>query len=142
MAALVTIDGEAYKKRNWIGVWLLYLVTLLVYGVVWHYKINDEARRYLRDDSIKPWLSVLAAFPGCLLVVPLFVTVYRTGQRIRRMEHRAGVTHTLQPAWGPVCALLGIVTALVLSGGCFYYYQTHLNAIWTAVAPRSASPPA
>jgi hypothetical protein len=134
MATRVTIDGETYKKRHPVVVWLLYLITLLVYGVVWHYKINDEARRYLRDDSIKPWASVLAAFPGCLLVVPLFVTVYRTGQRIRRMEDRAAVTHTLKPVWGPAWALLGILTALLLSGGCFYYYQTHLNAVWTAAA--------
>jgi len=42
---------------------------------------------------------------------------------------------------GPAWDLLGIVTALVLSGGCFYY-QSHLNAVRAAAAPPSASSPA
>src|SRR4051794_20447949 len=131
MAETLTIDGENYKKRSPTGVWVLTLVTLVVYWVVWYYKINDEARRYLQDDTIKPRISAIAIFPGCFLLVPMFVSVYRTGQRIERMEQRARITKTVRPVWGPVLTLAGMVTFL-LYGGCVFYYQGHLNAIWTA----------
>jgi O-antigen/teichoic acid export membrane protein len=72
VATRVNIDGELYKLRSPTGTWLLTLVTVLVYWFVWYYKINHEARRYLRDQSIKPWAAVLAIFPGLLLLlVPL-----------------------------------------------------------------------
>ena len=68
MATVVDIDGELYKQRSPTGAWLLTLVTLLVYWFLWYYKVNDEARRYLRDQSIKPWVAVLA--PGSQLAAP------------------------------------------------------------------------
>jgi hypothetical protein len=64
VATVVNIDGELYKQRSPTGAWLLTVVTLLVYWFVWYYKINDEARRYLRDQSVKPWVAVLAIPSG------------------------------------------------------------------------------
>ena len=43
MAELVTIEGQQFKKRSPLGVWLLGLVTAGIYMLVWYYKINDEA---------------------------------------------------------------------------------------------------
>jgi hypothetical protein len=78
MAETLIIDGESYKKRSPTGIWLLTVVTLTVYWSVWYYKINDEARRYLRDESIKPWPSVLAIVPGfVLLFIPVIVSGYQ-----------------------------------------------------------------
>jgi hypothetical protein len=75
MAETLVIDGTKVKRRSPTGIWLLTVVTLTVYWYVWYYKINDEARRYLRDDSIRPWRSVLAIFPGFLLLfIPVFVS--------------------------------------------------------------------
>jgi hypothetical protein len=65
MAERVSLDGSVYVKRSPTGAWLLTVATLLVYFFVWYYKINDETRRYLRDDSIRSWHPVLAIFPGC-----------------------------------------------------------------------------
>ena len=59
MAEIVRIGDREYKKRGPIAIWFIALVTLGVYFFVWYYKINDETRRYLRDDSIRPWHSVL-----------------------------------------------------------------------------------
>jgi hypothetical protein len=134
MAESLLVDGVAVKKRSPIGIWAITVITLTVYWYVWYYKINDEARRYLRDDSIKPWLSVLAIFPGFLLLfIPVFVSAYRTGRRIERMEEKAGIeaARRVRPAIGFLWFFLTIITLLLLLGGGAYYYQQHLNTIWT-----------
>jgi hypothetical protein len=131
MAETLIIDGQSYKKRSPTGIWVLTVITLTVYWSVWYYKINDEARRYLRDDTIRPWLSVLAIVPGFLLLfIPVIVSGYHTGQRIERMERQAGIEKTVKPRWGFVLFVLTIVTLLLLLGGGAYYYQSHLNALW------------
>src|ERR1700690_3512343 len=92
MSQTVVVGNQTYKRRNIIGVWLgLPLITLGIYSYVWIYKVNDEARRFLRDDSIKQAMSVLAFIPGFILIIPPFVAIYRTGKRIARMEDAAGV---------------------------------------------------
>jgi hypothetical protein len=99
MAKRVILDGSAYVKRSPTGAWLLTVATLLVYFFVWYYKINDETRRYLRDDSIRPWHSVIVIFPGVLLVIPYFVSIYRTAERIRRVEERSGAQSGFGRPW-------------------------------------------
>lgn len=123
MSQIVIIGNQAYKKRNIVAVWLgLPLITLGIYSYVWIYKVNDEARRYLGDNSIRPALSVLAFFPGFLLIVPPFIAIYRLGTRIARMEAAAGSPNRCEP-------LVGLVLGFVLS---LYplYYQDHLNGLW------------
>ncbi len=73
-------------------------VTLGIYGLVWYYKINDEARRYLRDESIRPGVALLALIPGFVLIVPPFISYYHTGERIQRMQEGAGIQNTISPA--------------------------------------------
>ncbi len=76
MARTLVIGNETFKRRNIVGVWLgLPLITFGIYHFVWYYKINNEARRFLRDESIKPWISLLAITLGALLVIPPFVSV-------------------------------------------------------------------
>lgn len=131
MAELVVIDGESYKKRSPTKIWLLTVVTMTVYWYVWYYKINDEARRNLGDESIRPWVSVVAVFPGfVLLFIPVFVSAYRTGERIKRMEQHASIEKTVRPAVGLLLFFLTIITLLLLLGSGAYYYQQHLNRIW------------
>jgi len=140
MAEIVTIEGQEFKKRSPWGAWGLGLITIGIYGIVWYYKINDEARRYLRDDTIKPVLSVLAIIPGVILLVPPFVSYFRTGARIVRMEENAGIQKTVEP-------VLGLIAALVYSLH-IVYYQSHLNTIWeryqagTPAMPSASTPPA
>jgi Domain of unknown function (DUF4234) len=130
MAQELTIDGELYKRRDPLGVWLLSIVTLGIYGLVWYYKVNDEARRFLRDDTIRPGIAVLALFPGALLIVPPFISIYRTAERIVRMEERAQVRRTVEPAIGLLLAFLW--------GLYHVYYQGHLNVIWDAALAAGA----
>jgi len=123
VATDVTIAGQTYRKRNIFGVWLgLPLITLGIYHYVWWYKINDEARRFLGDESIRPGIAVLALFPGSILIVPPFISIYNTAGRVRRMQQQAGVGNVVTP-W----------IALVLSfvfGLHSLYLQMGLNDVW------------
>lgn len=132
MAELVTVEGEQYKRRSPLGVWGLAFITVGIYGLVWYYKTNDEARRYLRDERIRPGIALLAILVGWVLIVPPFISYYRTGERIQRMQERAGVTNQISPAIG---LLASFVASLHL-----VYMQEHLNRVWTAVtAARPAA---
>jgi Domain of unknown function (DUF4234) len=144
MSQTVVVGNQAYKKRNIFAVWLgLPFITLGIYSYVWIYKVNNEARRFLRDDSIKPGMSVLAFIPGFILVVPPFVAIYRLGGRIARMEEAAG---SPSRASGGIGLLLAFVFTLYP-----LYYQSHLNGLWDRymwaggaqppVAPPFVAPP-
>jgi Domain of unknown function (DUF4234) len=125
VAEVVTIGTEQFKRRNLAAVWLgLPLITLGIYTVVWWYMINDEARRYLGDPTIKPVRSLLAMLIGWLIIVPPFVSIYRTGQRIQRMEAAARLPGQAEP-------VLGLLASFILSLHTLYF-QSHLNRIWDA----------
>lgn len=131
MAEVVTVDGEQYTKRGPLGAWGLTLVTLGIYGFVWYYKINDEARRYLRDESIKPGIALLAILLGWIIIVPPFISYYRTGERISRMQEKAGTGQRIVPA-------LGLLAALVLALHVLYM-QGELNKVWDRAAAAGPS---
>lgn len=135
MSQLVVIGNQTYKKRNIFAVWLgLPLITLGIYSFVWIYKVNDEARRFLGDNSIRPALSVLAFIPGGILIIPPFIAIYRLGTRIARMEAAAGSPNRAEPVVGLV---LGFVFSLYS-----LYYQDHLNGLWDRYLPSGGPPPA
>ena len=122
MAELISVEGETYKKRSPLGAWGLLFITLGIYFFVWHYKVNDEARRFLRDASIKPGVALVAVLLGWILIVPVFVSIYRTGDRVQRMQERAGVVSQVSPA-------LGLLASLFLSLQV-PYLQEGLNKVW------------
>ena len=85
------MTGRAGKTRNIWLVWLVWpLITLGIYHLVWWYKINREARDFDDKIEVEPVLSLLALVPGGLIIVPPFVSVYRTGERIAQMQEDAG----------------------------------------------------
>jgi hypothetical protein len=117
------MSGRAGKRRNVILVWLVWpLITLGIYQLVWYYKVNREARDFDRRIDVNPALSVLAISIGWLIIVPPFVSVYNTGQRIARMQQAAGMQATCNP-W------IGFI--LIFIFGLYpLYYQNELNQIW------------
>jgi hypothetical protein len=123
-------QGLTGKHRNPFLVWLVWpLITLGIYHLYWWYKINDEARRLDPSIEVNPVMSLLALFPGSVIIVPPFVTVYRTGERIRSMQRVAG-------AEPPVLPIVGIVLMFIL-GLYALYYQVALNGVWS----RYGDPP-
>jgi Domain of unknown function (DUF4234) len=118
-------QGLVGKHRNSFLVWLIWpLITLGIYHLYWWYKINDEARRLDPSINVSPVMSLLALFPGGLIIVPPFVTVYRTGARIRSMQRAAGIEPNVLP-------IIGLLLMFVFSLYALYY-QVSLNGIWSA----------
>jgi hypothetical protein len=125
MAHLVIVGNQTFKRRSPTAVWIgLPLITLGIYNLAWWYKINNEARRYLGDQSIKPGISLLAVTFGAILLVPPFLSIYRTAERVRRMQQRAGLPgEDLASPW------IALILAFVF-GLHSLYLQVQLNKIW------------
>lgn len=76
------MNGRVGKHRNILLVWLIWpLITLGIYSLVWYYKVNREARDFDRRIEVSPGLALLAVLIGWIIIVPPFVSVYRTGGR-------------------------------------------------------------
>ncbi|MEY9928073.1 hypothetical protein ABH926_002707 [Catenulispora sp. GP43] len=115
-------QGAVGKKRQPWGVWGLTIITLGVYYYVWWYKVNRETRDFDNSINVNPALSVLAWIPGSYLVIPPFVSAYRTGKRIAQVQAAAGLPATCSGG-------LGILLAILFSTHTVYY-QGQLNKVW------------
>jgi hypothetical protein len=73
----------------------------------------------------------LAILLGWIIIVPPFISMYRTGERITRMQQQAGLTPSVSPAIGILTYLVAFVVAI--------YYQAELNKVWDQAA-RSVTP--
>jgi hypothetical protein len=131
VAETVTIQGQTYLKRNPLGVLGLTFITLGIYGLYWYYKVNEEILRYTKDDTISPTRSLLAVFPGALIIVPPFIAFYNTANHIVRMQQRRDLTSQISPA---LVVILGIIIFI----GMAAYVQEHLNRVWDAASAGEA----
>ena len=156
MAHDVTIDGLRFRVRNPLAVAGLTIVTLGLYGLYWYTAANNDTRMYLRDYSIRPGVSLFALILnligtqfialalilsspwlalGVVLVIPSFVSVFRTGRRIALMQVHAGVEET-SPGIGLVLFLLFFLV------GAGIYLQAGLNRVWAAAGSHPEPEPA
>ena len=96
MATEMKIRGTQYevKQRSLWAVALLPFITLGIYNLVWWYKINRELRDYGQakghDLGQNPTNSVLAFFPGGLIVIPALVSLWRGTKRVQAAAGVAG----------------------------------------------------
>ena len=117
------MESRAGKIRNIFLVWLVWpLITLGIYFFIWYYKVNREVRDFDSRIEVSPAVSVIAVLFGWIIIVPPFVSIYRTGERIAKMQRAAG----LQPTCSPI---VGLLLTLVF-GLDSLYYQNELNRIW------------
>ncbi|HXA33140.1 MAG TPA: DUF4234 domain-containing protein [Acidimicrobiales bacterium] len=115
--------GRVGKHRNVILVWLVWpIITLGIYSLVWWYKINRETHDFDRQIEVSPGVAVLAILPGAFLIVPPFVTTFRTGKRIQEAELAAGVPNPISPGLGLLLAFIFRLNVI--------YMQSHLNELW------------
>ena len=118
------MTGRAGKTRNIWLTWLIWpLITLGIYHFVWYYKINREARDFDETIAVEPALSLLAITVGWIIIVPPYVSIYRTGERIAQMQEDADMERTCN-GW------IGLLLSF-LFGLYSLYYQYELNRIWT-----------
>ena len=127
------MTGRAGKARNIWLVWLVWpILTLGIYHLVWYYKINREARDFDEKIAVEPTLSLLAVLIGWIIIVPPFVSIYRTGERIAQMQEDAGLDRSCN-GW------LGLVASFFFSLHALYY-QYELNLIWARLGePQEGS---
>ena len=127
------MTGRAGKTRNIWLTWLVWpILTLGIYHFVWWYKINREARDFDENIAVEPGLSVLAITVGWIIIVPPYVSIYRTGARIGQMQEDAGMERSCN-GW------IGLVLSFFFSLHSLYY-QYELNRIWNQLGdPQEGS---
>jgi Domain of unknown function (DUF4234) len=134
-------QDEVKVRSPWAAA-LLPIITLGIYHLVWWYRINRELRDYGiakgHDLGQNPTNSVLALFPGGLIIVPALVTYWRGVKRVMGASSLAGK----EPLNGWIALILYIFIAPAL----WAYVQVSLNNIWReeaeALAGHEPPPPA
>jgi len=86
MAETIAIDGQTFLKRDPLGVLGLSIITFGIYWFYWYYKINDELRRFERDETISPTRSLMAVLFGWIIIVPPFIALYNTAKHVQAAE--------------------------------------------------------
>jgi hypothetical protein len=131
---------ERVKIRSPWAVALLPIITLGIYHLVWWYRINCELRDYGRakgyDLGQNPTNSLLALFPGGIIIVPAVMTYWRGTQRVQGAARVGGRE--------PLSGWLALILFIVLSIGYSAYVQVSLNELWRSEAeslPGQESPP-
>lgn len=125
VAEQVRVGGTGVKIRNPFLVFVWSLVTFGIYYVVWYYKINRE----LRDASgveVSPVLAILAITIGWIVIVPPFVSWYRTFNRIVAAQRGAGTRSEANPILGFILYVIAVFF-LPLE---VIYAQDELNKVW------------
>ena len=141
MAETVSVRGlEVKLRRPWVA-FLLAIVTLGIYYLYWYYvlnrDLNDYGERLQQGENplrVRAGLALLAITVGALLIIPPFVSVWRTMARIRRAQEYAGVEDKINHVLGFVLFLI----ALIFFPVEIPYAQSHVNKIWRRDAEEDA----
>jgi fatty acid desaturase len=126
--------GGPVKVRNPWAVALLPFVTFGIYHLVWWYRINRELRDFGRargrDLGQNPTASVLALFPGGLLIVPALVSYWRGTKRVQEAARVAGREPQVN-GW------IALILYIVLAPAYWAYVQVALNDDWRTEASQA-----
>src|SRR5215208_7657838 len=137
------LTAPTAKIRNPVLVVVFTLITLGIYGIYWWYQINREMvdlGRARNADGLgdNPTKSLLAVFPGFLLIVPPYISLYNTVKRIQRAQEVTTGQVTLNGMivlWLIIAGFIVGVAGIIVPG----YIQAELNKAWGAVG-AGASP--
>jgi hypothetical protein len=131
-ATEVAIDGGSgtAKMRDPVGVALLDLVTLGVYGFVWYYRVHRELAELGRAHRTaelgdSPRRSLLALLPGFLLVLPMVMSLWNAAHRVEAAERLVAGRES-----GGINTTLAFILLLLVFPGGAGYVQSHLNRVW------------
>jgi len=129
---------DRVKVRSPWAAALLPIVTLGIYHLVWWYRINREMRDYGQakgyDLGQNPTNSVLALFPGGLIVVPALITYWRGTKRVMGASRLAGQE--------PLSGWIAIILYVLIAPALWAYIQVSLNKVWEAEADALEGQPA
>lgn len=107
MATNLSIGGVHVKQRSAAGVLGLSFITAGIYFIYWYYQLNRE----LRDlgEDVSPGMSALAISLGSILIVPSWLSMYNTGERLKRQGLSAGVASNISGGYVVVMMLLSFL---------------------------------
>ena len=129
---------DRVKIRSPWAVALLPLITLGIYHLVWWYRINCELRDYGKakgyDLGQNPTNSVLAVFPGVIVIVPALITYWRGTKRVMGASRLGGQE--------PLNGWIAIILYLLIAPGLWAYIQVSLNNLWQAETDALEGQPA
>ncbi len=129
----ITLRGVAVRKRGPVIVWLLLMVTLGIYGLFHWYYINREMRDLSAALGVPfgnaPGRSVLAIFPGGILLVPAVWTYVTTARRARALRDLALDGRPGEHMSVPIAVILAFFYGLNHA-----YLQASLNATYDLAA--------
>jgi hypothetical protein len=137
--------GHTAKVRHPVAVPALSVITIGIYFVYWWYQVNREVVDLGRARNVtglgdNPTLSLLAVFPGALVIVPPYVSLYNGVKRFQRAQQATLGDSTLN-GWIVlgllVAAFVAPFASLIVPG----YIQAELNKIWEP-HPRLSTQPA
>jgi hypothetical protein len=135
MAEIVQIPNAAStaKIRNPIAVLALGLITLGIYHIFWWYFINREMADYGRANRVdlgdNPVMSVLAITLGVLIIIPPFVSLFRTLRRVERAQNHALGSNNIAVILLFILIFIPLVNLVV-----FPIMQSNLNQVWEAAS--------
>lgn len=127
------------KLRNPLGVVGLTFITIGIYFFVWYYKVNKEMAELGRANNTEelgtsPTTSLMAILFGwILLLIPPFVSVYKTCVRLNKAERHTG-------RQGMEAGLLFLLWIFLGPVG-HYIFQSNLNKVLEAQAGRNPTGP-
>jgi Domain of unknown function (DUF4234) len=119
-------SDQKVKVRNPWAVALLPIVTLGIYHLVWWYRVNKEMKAFGEsrgyDLGRNPTNSLLALFPGFIIIIPPLVSYWRGTQRVQGTSALADRE--------PVNGWIALLLYIFISPAMFAYLQVSLNHVW------------
>jgi Domain of unknown function (DUF4234) len=130
--------GSTAKIRSPVAVAILAIVTLGIYILFYWYFVNHEMAdlgraRGTDELGTSPGKSVLALFPGGLVIVPAIWTTVTTFQRAQAAQRLTGQA--------PLNGWIALILYVVISPAYYAYLQSGLNTVWRSPALAGASLP-
>ncbi|MHB0976723.1 MAG: DUF4234 domain-containing protein [Candidatus Aquicultorales bacterium] len=125
------------KPRSPAGVAFLSFITLGIYFVYWHYKVNREIVEYEIKIEGSPSVSAAAVSFGWLfLFIPSFISVFKTTERASLMFEKNQPSIIISPGWATFLHAFLLLGFPMLS--LFYppYLQGKLNRFWRLEAAK------
>ncbi|HEX4494065.1 MAG TPA: DUF4234 domain-containing protein [Thermoanaerobaculia bacterium] len=119
-------SDQKVKVRNPWAVALLPFITFGIYHLVWWFRVNKEmkafgeARGY--DLGRNPTNSLLALFPGFIIIIPPLVSYWRGTKRVQGTSALANLE--------PLNGWIALVLYIFISPAMFAYLQVSLNKVW------------
>src|SRR6266511_1673923 len=121
--------GDAQVKlRNPVNTALLSLIPF--YALFWWYYINKEMvdlGRARNTDTLgdSPGTSVLALFPGGIIIVPALISYWNTNGRILNAQGLASV-----PGGEQINQAVSFILLIVFAPIGIWWMQNELNKVW------------